>query len=164
MEPKLISFHVFHVKGPDGEDDGVVASTLIKGYPSSEECPGKSVCRTFITRYADIQTVWFLPGYQDDPQVGALLAKDCLPWLKAAWNERNRAKDGPRIYVVVRDGALTDVRLPQGLGLDVQVLEIDSGSPDYDKLYKMESALYEDGRYYSADFGYVEDAESEVNP
>ena len=61
-------------------------------------------------------------------------------------------KFGNRLKIIVRNGSVTDIRLPGNMELNIEVLEIRDGCPDYEKLKQREDALYEDSTMYSADF------------
>ncbi len=57
-----------------------------------------------------------------------------------------------KVIVIVRDGVLTDVRIPKGASIEVEALQIDKDYPDYEKLRKYEDKIYEDETMYSVDF------------
>lgn len=57
-----------------------------------------------------------------------------------------------KIIIIVRDGLLADVRIPKGMELEIEALQVDPDYPDYEKLREYEDKVYEDDSMYSADF------------
>lgn len=144
---KLISFdntQLCTYDRPSADNPDAVRGVKIMGYPSSEECEGRQVCEVYITRHGDIFTMWKLKEYESDPQVKALITDSI--------NQLKDSSQPPRIQIIVENGVLTDVRLPHGTVLDIEVIQIDKDYPDYPQLCGYRDAIYENPNMYSADF------------
>lgn len=66
--------------------------------------------------------------------------------------ERKATESKPKIIVIVRDGVLTDIRIPKGMKIDIEAVQIDKDYPDYKKLCEYENKVYEDDTMFSVDF------------
>lgn len=56
-----------------------------------------------------------------------------------------------KITIIIRNGILTDVRIPKTMDLEIEALQIDEDYPDYEKLKEYEDKIYEDHTMCSAD-------------